>query len=85
MTVAEKTMSSSSSFIHHHLNYFLPAVFTITDWLFIILAESCAYSLRNCIMGQFLPGISAVVYPVFPPRPGVPAPDGLLENAPADV
>lgn len=67
MTVAEKTMSSSSSFIHHHLNYFLPAVFTITDWLFIILAESCAYSLRNCIMGsQYFHIAWANFYLVFP-------------------
>lgn len=35
--------SHPDSFIHHHLNYFLPTFYTITDWLMILLAELLSY------------------------------------------
>ena len=38
MSRAAFSESRPDSFIHHHLNYFLPAVYTITDWLMILLA-----------------------------------------------
>ena len=40
------------SFIHHHLNYFLPTIYTITDWLMILLAEFFAYHLRGALTGN---------------------------------
>lgn len=40
------------SFIHHHLNYFLPTIYTITDWLMILLSELLAVYLRGAITGN---------------------------------
>ena len=40
------------SFIHHHLNYFLPTIYTIADWLMILLSEFLAYHLRGTFTGN---------------------------------
>ncbi len=41
--------------LHHHASYFLPALYTITDWLTILLAEVAAYELRNiCVSTSHL-------------------------------
>lgn len=52
MSRAAFSESHPDSFIHHHLNYFLPAVYTITDWLMILLAEVLSYHLRCVITGN---------------------------------
>ena len=44
--------SDPDSFIHHHLNYFLPTIYTITDWVMILLAEFLAYHLRGAVTGN---------------------------------
>lgn len=44
--------TTPESFIHHHLNYFLPTVYTITDWIIILIAERLAYALRTLFMGN---------------------------------
>lgn len=40
------------SFIHHHLNHFLPTIYTINDWLIILISEFIAYNLREFITGN---------------------------------
>ena len=44
--------AASESFIHHHLNYFLPTIYTIADWIMILLAERLAYAIRVWLLGN---------------------------------
>jgi Undecaprenyl-phosphate galactose phosphotransferase WbaP len=46
------SLHNNKRFIEHHMSYFLPAIYMITDWLFILLAEHISIELRNCLTGN---------------------------------
>ena len=43
----EGSRGTHKRFIEHHLSYFLPTFYMLSDWIFILLAEHLAVSARN--------------------------------------
>ena len=65
----EGSRGTHKRFIEHHLSYFLPTFYMLSDWIFILLAEHLAVSARNGLMGSSVLHIAWlnkwIVFPLF--------------------
>ena len=68
-TSSDSNYEKHKRFIEHHLSYFLPAFYMITDWIFVLLAEHVSVEIRNCLIGSSTLHIAwlnkFVVFPLF--------------------